>query len=104
MTINHRTKVRSLALLAGIVAFALIAVACSHAYLHFIDHDAAADSNHHCLLCTVLSSTILSNHLADLQPALHSTNLPFILLPVSIELPSVLSSIAARAPPRFSWN
>jgi hypothetical protein len=103
--INHsRGQIRSLAVLSGIFALVLIAAAFIHFCLDSIDPNVAADSNHHCLLCTVFSYTILSFNSSDFLPTPPITSRPFLLMPVSIELPSVQTSVAVRAPPRLGWN
>jgi hypothetical protein len=97
---EHKAQIRSLTQLAGIIALVLIATAFFHFYLHSIDHAEAGDSNHHCLLCTVLNHTILFFNPLDFLPTPPITNQLLLLMPVSIELPSLHRSISVRAPPR----
>jgi hypothetical protein len=102
---NHKEHIRSLAQLAGIIALVLIATAFFHLCLHSIVDNEDADSNHHCLLCTVLSHTISFFNPSDFSPTPPITNRPLLLMPVFIELPSVQASILVRGPPRaFSSN
>jgi hypothetical protein len=97
---NHKGKIHSPARLAGIIALILIATALLHFCLHSIDHNESADSRHHCLLCTVLSHTILFFNPLDFLPTPPITNRLLLLMLVSIKLPSVQVSISVRAPPR----
>jgi hypothetical protein len=97
---NHKAQIRSLAQLACIIALVLIATAFFHLCLHSIDDNEAADSNHRCLLCTVLSHTIFFFNPSDFLPTSPIANRPLLLMPASIELPSVQASISVRAPPR----
>lgn len=102
---NHcKTQIRSLALLVGIVALALMATAFFHLCLHSIDPNDAADSKHHCLLCAVFSNTILSFNPSDFLPTPPITNRPLLLMPVSNGEPTVQTPIAVRAPPQLRWN
>jgi hypothetical protein len=101
---KHKTRFRSLAVLAGIIALALMATAFFHLCLHSIDDNESADSNHHCLLCTVFNHTIISLSFSNLLQSPTITSRPLLLMPVSIELASVQSSITVRAPPQLVLN
>jgi hypothetical protein len=104
MTNHYRGQTRSLAVLAGIVALALIAAAFFHLCLHSIELNEAAGSNHHCLLCTVFGHTILSFNPSDFLPTPTTANRPLLLMPVLGGEPSVQTSVAVRAPPCLEWN
>lgn len=98
----RRMQIGKLALTAGLIMLALMAVAIFHVCLHSIDESDAADSNHHCLLCAVLNHTILSFTFSDLLPTLpKANNSPLLTRQLSEESPEQ-ALIAVRAPPRLA--
>jgi hypothetical protein len=94
-------QTRKLALTAGIITLALMAVAIFHVYLHSIDESGAADSDHHCLLCTVLGYTILSFTFSDFLPTLLKADSASLLTRQTSGESPEQTSIAVRAPPRL---
>jgi hypothetical protein len=104
MTGHCRAHVRILAVLAVAVALALLSTAFFHSYLHSIDHSRACNPRHHCLLCTVLSSTLFSHIVSDFLPLLPLDNRPLPVMPVPVKEIYVQASAAVRAPPRPGIN
>jgi hypothetical protein len=94
-------QIRKLALMTGLIALALMAVALFHVCLHSIDDNDAADSNHHCLLCAVFNHTILSFTFSSFLPTLPKANSSPLLTSQSSGDSPEQASIAVRAPPRL---
>jgi hypothetical protein len=101
---HHKAEIRNLALLAGVAALALMAIVFLHLCLHSFHHDDTLDSEHHCLLCTVFSCTILTIYPSGFPTSLHIVRLPLLLKPICIGNPSIQKSVAVRAPPRMEPN